>query len=148
MRQLLAALALTLPLALAASPARAEQMQDFGDHVVHFNAVTTDFLSPEVAKAYGIRRSRTRGLLTVSVMRRLVAGATKPVPARVEARAVNLAGQLKRIRMREIREEGAIYYIGEFPLAGSETLDFEIEVRPEGVEHPYKVRFRQRFYVP
>ncbi len=148
MRQILAALAVSLPLALAAHTARAEQAQDFGEHVVHFNAVTTDFLSPEVAKSYGIRRSRTRGLLTVSVMRRLVAGATKPVPAQVEARAVNLSGQLKRIRMREIREEGAIYYIGEFPLSGSETLDFEIEVRPQGVGHPYKVRFRQRFYVP
>lgn len=140
---LLAAAFLSLAL-----PARAEQSQDFGDYVVHFNAVTTDFLAPQVARSYGIRRSRSRGLLTVSVMKRVLAGATQPVAAEVQAQAVNLNGQLKRIAMREVREERAIYYIGEFGLSGSETLDFEIHVRPEHKGESYTVRFRQRFYAP
>jgi len=148
MRHVLAAAALSLALSAFLPTASAERFQDFGDYVVHYNALTTDFLTPQVARAYGIRRSRSRALLTVSVMRRGLAGATMPVAARVRAQAVNLSGQLRRIPMREVREENAIYYLGEFRLSGSETLDFTLEVRPEGADRPLAVRFRQRFQVP
>ena len=148
MRHILIAAAFSVTLAGLPPTATAEQFQDFGDYVVHYNAVTTDFLTPQVARAYGIRRSRSRALLTVSVMRRGLAGATMPVAAQVQAQAVNLSGQLRRIQLREVREENAIYHLGEFRLSGSETLDFTVEVRPEGADRPLIVRFRQRFHVP
>ena len=49
--------------------AAAEQSQTFGDYEIHYNALTTDQLSPEVAKAYGIVRSGSRAMLNVSVLR-------------------------------------------------------------------------------
>ena len=36
----------------ATGSALAEQSKDFGDFVVHYNALSTDFLNPATAKAY------------------------------------------------------------------------------------------------
>lgn len=117
--------------------------QVIGDHVVHFSAQTTDQLSPEIARAYNIVRSKNRAMLSVSVLRE---ADNKSVPAEVTVQIVNLTGQLKDITMRRINEQEAIYYIGEVPVANRETLNFDISVKPEGVDKPSKVRFQRQFY--
>src|SRR5690349_6400814 len=45
-----------------AMPAQAldETFKDFGNYEVHFNALRTDELTPEVTRAYGIQRSSNR----------------------------------------------------------------------------------------
>ncbi|MDH3984002.1 MAG: DUF4426 domain-containing protein, partial [Gammaproteobacteria bacterium] len=43
---------------------------DIGDYVVHFNAQSTDQLSPDVARAYNIVRSKNRAMLNVSIIRK------------------------------------------------------------------------------
>lgn len=123
-----------------------ETMRDFGDHVVHFRALTTEQLSPEIARAHNITRSRNRAMLNVSVIEKEELGPGKPVRARVDASARNLTGQLKNLRVREVTEDDAIYYIGEVAVSNRETLTFEIEVTPEGLDEAYSVRFRQQFY--
>lgn len=117
--------------------------EDIGDHVVHFSAQSTDHLPPEVARAYGIVRSKNRAMLTVSVLKK---GTTNSVPAKVAVRTVNLAGQLKNVTMREIHEQDAIYYIGETGIANRETLIFTIDITPEGASEPSEVRFTREFY--
>jgi hypothetical protein len=136
-------LSLVLGLFLSVA-AHAEQSADFGDFVVYYNAVRTDFFNPEVAKAYGITRSRHRALLTISVLRKRMGLAAQPVEARVEARGVNLSNQIKEIKVREIKEPGAVYYIAELPVTNGETIDFTITVQPEGGEER-TVTFRQEF---
>jgi len=42
------------------STAHAENSQDFGDYVVHFNALNTNHLPPTVTREYGIKRSKNR----------------------------------------------------------------------------------------
>src|SRR5690606_2094532 len=42
-----------------------ENMKDFGDYVLHFNAIGTDQLTDRVAAQYGIVRSRNRAMLSV-----------------------------------------------------------------------------------
>lgn len=117
--------------------------KDIGDHVVHFSAQSTDQLSPEIARAYNIVRSKNRAMLSVSVLRE---ADNKPVPADVTVETQNLTGQLKNITMRRINEQDAIYYIGEVPVANRETLIFDISVKPEGVDKPANVRFQREFY--
>ena len=39
-----------------------------GEHVVHFSALGTDQLPPEIARAYNIVRSKNRAMLNVSVL--------------------------------------------------------------------------------
>ena len=123
-----------------------ESMKDIGDHVVHFNAQLTDELSPEVARAYNIVRSKNRAMLNVSIIRE---SDGTPVAGNISVKTVNLTGQLKNVTMRKIEEPGdvvAIYYIGETPVANRETLVFDISVVPEGEDAPSEVRFKRQFY--
>lgn len=116
---------------------------DIGSHVVHFSAQSTDQLPTRVAQQYGIVRSKNRAMLNVSV---LEAGSNTPVTADVTVKTVNLTGQLKNVTMRKIEEQEAIYYIGETPVANQETLIFDINVRPDGVEEASEMRFKRQFY--
>lgn len=125
-----------------AQPASASDV-DIGDHIVHFSAQSTDQLEPDVARAYGIVRSKNRVMLTVSVLKE---GTTTVVPAEVTVRTVNLAGQLKNVTMRKIQEQEAIYYIGETAVANRETLVFNISITPEGATKASDVRFTRKFY--
>ena len=125
-----------------AQPAGATHI-NIGDHVVHFSAMTTDQLSPEVARAYNIVRSKNRAMLNVSVLR---ADDNTAVPANVTVKTVNLTGQLKNVTMRRIDEQEAIYYIGETAVANRETLIFDISVTPEGVDIASDVRFKRQFF--
>jgi len=123
-----------------------ENFVDAGDYVVHFNALATEMLPAEVARAYGIVRSDSRAMLNVSVIRKQKDSIGKPVAAAVTVNASNLTGQLKNVTVRQIEEGDAIYYIGEIPVANQETLIFDIKVTPEGETRPVSVKFRQQFY--
>ena len=125
-----------------AEPASASSV-DIGDHIVHFSALSTDQLPPEVARAYNIVRSKNRAMLNVSVLQE---GSNAAVTADVSVRTVNLTGQLKNVTMRKIEEQEAIYYIGETPVANRETLIFDITVTPDGVEVSSDIRFKRQFY--
>lgn len=119
---------------------------DIGDYVVHFSAQSTDELSPDVARAYNILRSKNRAMLNVSIIRE---SDNAPVAGTVTVKTVNLTGQMKNVTMREISEPGditAIYYIGETPVANRETLVFDISIKPEGEDTVSEVRFKRQFY--
>ncbi len=125
-----------------AQPAEAT-FTDIGNHVIHFSAQSTDQLPTEVARAYNIIRSKNRAMLNVSIIDK---SNHKPVSGHVTVKTVNLTGQLKNVLMREIKEQEAIYYIGETPVANRETLVFDISVTPEGESTASKVRFKRQFY--
>ena len=116
---------------------------DIGTHTVHFSTQLTDQLPPEVARTYSIVRSKNRAMVNVSVIEN---GTNAPTTADITVKTVNLTGQLKNVTMRMIREQEAIYYIGETPVANQETLVFDISVRPEGADQASEVRFKRQFY--
>ena len=124
----------------------AENSEDFGDYVIHYNALATDMLPPVIARDYRITRSQNRGMVNITVLKKVLGSPGQPVHARVETHARNLAGQDRNISMREIREGNAIYYIGEFGVANEETLNFKVRVRPQGERDFYEVEFSQDFY--
>ena len=123
----------------------ADQSKDIGDSVIHYNAVTTDFFDPQIAKIYGIKRSKNRALLTVTVLKKQMGIASQPVKAKIDATAVNLNNQITNLNMREIKDGGAIYYIADFPVTHKETFDFTMKVVPEGGESD-TLTFRQTFF--
>ncbi|MGB5246052.1 MAG: DUF4426 domain-containing protein [Woeseia sp.] len=125
-----------------AQPAEASSVSADG-FTVHFSALSTDQLPPEVARQYNIVRSKNRAMLNVSIVTQ--EGGVSTTGA-VSVKTVNLTGQLKNVNMRKIEEQEAIYYIGEIPVANSETLVFDITVVPEGVESPIEVRFKRQFF--
>jgi hypothetical protein len=137
----LLALALFLPFAV-----QAEQAQKFGDVEIHYNALSTNDLAPEVARNYKVTRSKSRGLLTISVLKKNSMGASFPVPAEVKVNAITVYNQLVSVDMREIKEGGAIYYLGEYGIVPTESLKFNISVKPEGSAQPYSFEYQQSFY--
>jgi hypothetical protein len=118
-----------------------QTFKEQGDYEVHFNALRTDTLTQEVARAYGIQRSANRVMLNVTVLRQ-----RKPVEAEVQAEVYNLNGQLKNMDVRRISEGEAIYYIGEVSISGSEILVFDITVTPAGETTPIEVKFKREFH--
>lgn len=138
---------LLFALALAApSMAVAEKTEKFGDIVVHYNAMPTNELQPEVAKAYRIDRSKNRALVTIAVLKKNSLGVMQPVKAEVKVNAVNLSAQLFGVDMREIQEGAAVYYIGDLRVTGSDTLKFSVTVKLQGEARAQKFEFRQKFY--
>lgn len=125
----------------------AQQSQDFGEYVVHYNALTTNLIQPEVAQAYGIVRSSSRALLNVTVLKKVMDTPGTPVSAAVTASGTNLTGQRRDIELREIKESGgAVYYVGQFPVHNLETYLFDVTVAIDGEAEPLEVRFKQQFY--
>ena len=120
--------------------------KDFGDFEVHYNALRTDQLAPEVARAYGIERSANRVMLNVSLLRKNPDGSTTPVDGTVTASAYNLNGQLKDLEMRRITEGTSFYFIGEVSISGAEILVFDIGAVPSGQQSKYSVQFKREFF--
>ena len=146
MRQLLVVLTL-LGALICYNVVRAQQSQDFGNYVVHYNALNTNLIPPQVAQGYGIKRSSSRALLNVAVLKKVMDTPGTPVGAKVTARGVNLTGQMRELQIREIKDsENAIYYVAEFPVHNLESYRFEINVAIEGEAEPLIVRFAQQFY--
>lgn len=124
-----------------------QQAEEFDDYVVHYNAISTSLLTPQVAQQYGIRRSSSRAMLNITVMKKSDDDSQAAVSAEVSATARNLTGQIRDIEFREINEgDDAVYYIGEMTVRNMETFDFMVEVAPQSGEEPLSVRFRQQFY--
>lgn len=136
----------TMPSTQAMEPADASS-RDFGDYVLHFNAIPTDTLTPEIASSYSITRSANRVLLNISILKKTEGGPDMPVAGKVNASAVNLNGQAKNLSLREIREGEAIYYVGDVAISGEEALVFSIEAQPSDASGaPLSVRFQRQFY--
>jgi hypothetical protein len=122
-------------------------------YVIHYNALSTEILLPEVARRYGVVRSKNRAMLNVSVRKggKNNLMQTQAVLAKVTAQAVNLNGQLKELEMRQV-EEGdakskAIYYITVFTVTDKETLNFTLKVDPENKGQEHEIKFKQQFFV-
>lgn len=120
--------------------------KDFGDYIVHFSAIPTDLLQPEIARTYDIVRSRNRAMLNVSIIRKTTGQPGDPVPGDIEITVNNLTGQVKNMTLRRIQEGDAIYYIGDVPVADAETLVFDLKVKPEGAATTLPLRFSRQFF--
>ena len=135
------------PRQVAAAMPSEQTFKEQGDYEVHFNALRTDTLTQEVARAYGIQRSTNRVMLNVTILHKQAPNAPrKPVEGEVKVDAYNLNGQLKNLEMRRLSEGEAIYYIGEVSISGSEILVFDISVTPTGETTPIDVKFKREFH--
>ena len=139
-------ISLTLAMSTATFSVNAEQSKSFGDYTVHFSAFTTDILSSEVAKLYRIPRSKNRALLNISVLKKVMNTLGSPVKANIHATATNLSSQLRELKMRELNEDGATYYIAETTVNNEETLKYTLTITPVGATETYTFSFHQQFF--
>lgn len=118
---------------------------EFDNYVVYYNVINTTFLSPEVAQAYDVRRSSNRAMVNVTVMERTDDG-LKAVSANLSGSATNMNDQMRNLRFREIQDGDAIYQLSEVTVRRGETLEFDLEVTPEGSERVLPIRFSREFF--
>lgn len=122
----------------------AENMKKMGDWNVHYIAIGATFLTPEIAKTYGIERSRYNGLVNISVLD----NTQKDTPAKavsIVGQARNNVGQTKTLEFKEVKEGDAIYYLAQIKYNNEETFHFDIDITDNGKTQ--KLKFTQKFYV-
>ncbi|MBL0454600.1 DUF4426 domain-containing protein [Aeromonas veronii] len=130
----LLALLMTLPL-------KAEQMKELGPWLVHYSAFNSSFLTPEVAKAYGLERSRYNAIINIAVQdKQKVAQAVG-----ITGEAKNLTGTIRTLNFQEVKEGDAIYYLATLPYRNEDTYQFTLKIMGGG--QLQNLSFQQTFYV-
>ena len=125
----------------------AEQSRTFGDYTINYSAFTTDHLTPDIAKFYKIQRSKNRVMVNISIRKSTPTDKLGvPVKAQVQGTVKNLNEQLQNLDMREIVEEGAVYYIADTPFNNEDTLRYDFTITPEGETQPMQISFQDKFY--
>ncbi|UST89945.1 MULTISPECIES: DUF4426 domain-containing protein [Pseudomonas] len=109
---------------MAADVIKGERKETFGDITVHYNTFNSTFLQPDIAKAAELIRSKNQGVINVSVVKD-----GKPVIASVTGTIKDLTSNSVALKFRQITEQGAIYYIAQYPVPQQETRTFEIKVQ-------------------
>ena len=133
-------------LALISVVSFAEQKQVFGDYEVHYIGLTSSELDKEVARLYGIPRSRTLGYLSISVLKKGISEMPVAWNAELNGTLSNLVGQQKTLEFKRIQETNALYFYTTFETLDDNMYRFNIKVKPEGQAREYDLKFSQRFY--
>jgi len=111
----------------------AEQKKDFGAFELHYIVLNTTEIPAEVAQNYGIVRSGKRAFINLSLLQKTDDHYGIPTGTEITARQRSLIGQQSKIKLEEIREGDAIYYIGTFQILNREILWFDIDfILPNG----------------
>lgn len=110
--------------AMAADVIKSERQETFGDVTVHYNTFNSTFLQPDIARAAELIRSKNQGVINVSVIKD-----GKPLIANVTGAVKDLTSKSVPLTFRQITEQGAVYYIAQYPVDQQETRTFEIKVQ-------------------
>lgn len=127
-----------------ATVSNAENMKKMNGINVHYIALSSTFLTPEIAKAYGIERSRYKGLVNISVLDNTQEG-TPSKTVIINGKARNDVGQIKSLDFTEVVEGDAVYYLAQVSYTNEETIYFDINITDKGKQH--NLKFSQKFYV-
>ena len=133
-----------LSTALITVPSVAEQKKTFNQFDVHYVATSTAMLTPAIAKAYKIQRSKSKGLVTIAIRNTEQKIAVEGL---VRGSVKNPIGQLQALNFTKITDQDAIYYLATYNFADKQYMNFDILVSPMGVQDTYVVDFRQQFFV-
>jgi len=122
----------------------AENMKKMDGINVHYIALGSTFLTPEIAKAYGIERSRYKGLVNISVLDNTLDGKPSKTVF-ISGKARNDVGQINSLDFMEVKEGDAVYYLAQVNYTNEETIYFDINITDKGKQH--NLKFSQKFYV-
>lgn len=124
---------------------QAEQMKEFGDYDVHYSVFNSTFISPAVAKSYGLVRGKNRALINIAVRQRLGKGQSKAKKAQVSGSSSDLIHSAN-LEFTEITEQQSTYYIAELRFNNKELRTFTIKIQPDPNIAPYTLKFSQTLY--
>ncbi|MDX3774988.1 DUF4426 domain-containing protein [Chromatiaceae bacterium AAb-1] len=128
-------------LLIAASPLQAEQKKQLGNWDVHYIAFNATFVTPDIARNYGLVRSKYNAIINISV---LDSNSQQAQKASITGTARNLLGQQRVLEFKEVSEGNAIYYLATLPFRDQETYTFAIDIRQGNTIQT--LNFKQTFY--
>lgn len=111
-----------------------------GSWTVHYSALPSTFLTPEVARSYQIERSRYNGILNIAIHDK--DGKSQQVNLSGEGKT--LIGTVRQLEFQTVREGDAIYYIAEYPYRNEDNVLFTIDI--QGPSQGGEFSFRHTFY--
>lgn len=121
----------------------AEQSRDFGNLEVHYIALPTTFLQPNIAEIYDIERSSHTGLINITVLDKHQD--LKAQKAKLTGTGKNLIGQSIELKFKEVVEGQSIYYLATYKFTNEEIVNFEIQIKTE--KKTNKLKFQHKFYI-
>ncbi len=133
-------------LTLASLQAQAAGSKDFGEYQLHWSVLPSTFLSPEVARANNLQRSKGIGIVNISIMQEQEDGTLKPVGGQLEGKVSNDIQQVKFLAFRRIQEGDAVYFIAEYQYRSGELMTFNLTARPTGHQQDLSVRFAHTLF--
>ena len=110
--------------AMAADAIKSKRKETFGDVTVHYNTFNSTYLTPDIAKSAELIRSKNQGVINISVLKE-----GKPLIAQVSGSVKDLTSQTVPLKFKQITEQGAIYYIAQYPVDQPEVRTFDIKVQ-------------------
>ncbi|MFT5889565.1 MAG: hypothetical protein ACI9BO_002392 [Zhongshania sp.] len=116
----------------------------FGDDTVHYSVLNTRFLSPQVAKSYGITRGNNKFLVNVAVNRK-ASGKSLALRAKISGTNSDLIHRTP-LDFREVIEQDAVYYLAEFSLSNDERRIFRLKVSLDD-KPDYDIEFNKMLYL-
>lgn len=120
-----------------------EELKKFANHTIYYTVFNSTFISADIAKAYGIKRSKYESLLNVVVSK---TGEHGGIPVAITGTVTNLMQQQKQLDFKTIEEENTVYYIAPVRIGGEEVVHFDIAVRLDGEPQPLKFKFTKKLY--
>ncbi|NWN92838.1 DUF4426 domain-containing protein [Marinobacter adhaerens] len=145
LRNTFAMATLTLFALFASLPAHAGS-EDFGDYLVHWSVFPSTFLTPEIAEANNLQRSKGIGIVNISIMEEGENGFIKPVSGQVEGKVSNDIQQVNFLAFRRIQEGDSVYFIAQYQYSSGELMTFNVTARPTGHSQDLSVRFAHTLY--
>lgn len=128
---------------LMSLPTFAEQKQEFSNLEVHYIALPSMFIEPEIATQYGLKRSKYTGLVNISVLDKNQD--SMPIEAQLIGSGRNLIGQSEALQFKKITEGKSIYYIATYPFTNEEIVKFDVQIKAQGKTN--RLKFEHKYYV-
>jgi hypothetical protein len=127
-------------------PAAAEQRVEQDGFIVHYAAIRTTDLTPEVARQFNVRRRGKQALLVLNAQRVEDSGTVVPIAATATGRVTSLLGHLQKLDLRPVQEGPVHYVLAEFETLNREYLTVDVQLTPQGAARPIRIKFQQQFY--
>lgn len=125
--------------AMAADAIDGNRQKEFGDITVHYNTLTTSFLTPEMAQEAGIVRSKELGMINVFVNK-----GVEPIDATVTGTIKDLGGKSEMLTFKKIIQNGSTLHVAQYAVPQQETKIFTINVETGGKAHGFQ--FNQELF--
>ena len=123
---------------------QAEQKKQVGQFAIHYMALRSTFLSQEIAKHYKISRGVYTGIVNISILDTSKIQNPHSCPDhRVRKQSKTTA---KPLAFKEIKDNGAIYYLAEFTHENAEILKFHLKINAQDKLNT-DLDFEQTFYL-